>query len=314
LTRPCVRHTNIPSDTRGEGQPSMNTPTADTPTAFGFEQLFGHVIGAMANSVCERNGESKQQQFARSQAAVHTIMGFLPRDVIEAILAGRCVMFHELITDSVHETLRGEMDTTRRATRSGIVAMDRAFGANLARLERYQLRPSEGRRDEAQAQKEEVPAEVPVEVPVDAPKDAPPSVPVGVRPGPPNETPVKPVIAPRPVANTSRPTPAPAAVAPALQPRDIPAKPRPPVAETALAFRPSAEAIAACQANPEAMAALEAGDPERFARAMGLDMPSEAYLDAAAAAGSPFDRSQPSGLARCTVQAAPARSTVVGSE
>jgi hypothetical protein len=38
------------------------------------------------------------------------------------------------------------------------------------------------------------------------------------------------------------------------------------------------------------MAALDAGDPVRFARAMGIDMPSEAYLTAAAAEGSVFNR------------------------
>jgi DNA-binding FadR family transcriptional regulator len=63
-----------------------------------------------------------------------------------------------------------------------------------------------------------------------------------------------------------------------------------PLMEATLVFHPSAAAIAACRANPEAMAALDAGDPERFARAMGLDAPSDAYLAAAGAEGSVFDR------------------------
>jgi hypothetical protein len=62
------------------------------------------------------------------------------------------------------------------------------------------------------------------------------------------------------------------------------------VAGTAGLFHPSPEAIAACRANPEAMAALDAGDPERFARAMGVDQPGEAYLAAAAGKGGVFDR------------------------
>src|SRR5450755_1789227 len=99
----------------------------DSQPAFGFQELFTHIVGDMAKAVSERNGETKQQQFARSSAAVYTIMGLLPRDAIEAMLAGHCVMFHELITDSVHDTLRGELDTHRRATRSTIVAMDKAF-------------------------------------------------------------------------------------------------------------------------------------------------------------------------------------------
>jgi len=107
---------------------------------FGLQDLLTHVVSDMAQAVAERRGESQTQRLARAQAAAQTILGFLPGDAIEAMLAGHCVMFHELIVDTVHHTLRGELDTTRRATRSGIVAMDKAFGANLARLERYRTR------------------------------------------------------------------------------------------------------------------------------------------------------------------------------
>jgi len=118
---------------------------------FGFKELFTHVVGDMAKAISERNGESKQQQFIRSQAAVHMIMGFLPRDVIEALLAGHCVMFHEVMTDSILTTLRGEPDATRARTRGNIVALNKVFFCNLDRLERYQSRPAEGRRDEPEA-------------------------------------------------------------------------------------------------------------------------------------------------------------------
>jgi hypothetical protein len=78
-------------------------------------------------------------------------MAFAPRDAIEAMLAGHCLMFHELIVDSVRLTLNGEPAPARRATRGNIVAMDKAFGNNLARLERYRTRqaeaPAETRQD-----------------------------------------------------------------------------------------------------------------------------------------------------------------------
>jgi hypothetical protein len=126
----------------------------DTQPAFGFRDLFAHVVGDIAKAICEREGETKQQQYARSEAAAHMVMGFLPRDVIETILAGRCVMFHELTVDSVRETLRGESDATRRATRGSIVAMDKAFANNLKLLEHYQKRPAMDRRDETEARLE----------------------------------------------------------------------------------------------------------------------------------------------------------------
>ena len=272
----------------------------DTQPAFGFKELFAHVIGDMAKAICERNGETQQQQFLRSQAAAHMIMGFLPRDVIEAILAGHCVMFHELMVDSIRDTLRGELDTMRRATRSNIVAMDKAFGNNLTRLERYQMRPSEGRRDapEARADGGTVVASADrTTAPVpEAPSQAAPARTVPVR----DSAPVTRQVPARASAET----------------RDLPAQGDIETSSRAqiedslsvhlpdatIVYHPSPETIAACRANPEAMAALEAGDPERFARAMGIDMPSEAYLAAAASPGSPFDR-----------QASGSRSPALGS-
>jgi hypothetical protein len=102
----------------------------DTQPTFGLTNLVGEIAGA----VSDRNGESQHQRLVRTQAAAHTIMAFHPHDAIEAMLAGHCLMFHELIVESVHATMRGEEPATRRATRSGIVAMDKAFGNNLVHL------------------------------------------------------------------------------------------------------------------------------------------------------------------------------------
>jgi hypothetical protein len=277
----------------------------DTSAAFGFRELFNHVIGDMAKAVSERNGETKQQQSARAQAGVRMIMGFLLRDVIEAMLAGHCVMFHEVMTDSVRDTLRGELDTMRRATRATIVAMDKAFGNNLARLERYQNRPSEGQRgtlDEARGEAATVapaarPAEPEVAVRADAARtDAAPVV----------EAPVEAAS----VAVVQAPSGAAAPVRVAVQGPSIQSAPvaegtdeivevplravldtlPPRLREAVAGYQPSSETIAACLANPEAMAAMEDGDPERFAIAMGIDMPSEAFLLAAKGPGSPFER------------------------
>src|SRR4051812_2415894 len=108
---------------------------------FGFKELLTHMVSDMARAVSERNGEGSEQKLARLEAATHMILGFFPRDVIEAMLAGHCVIFHELTVDSVRDTLRGEIDTMRAHTRSNIVALDKCFGNNLTRLERYRNRP-----------------------------------------------------------------------------------------------------------------------------------------------------------------------------
>ena len=145
--------------------------------------------------------------------------------------------------------------------------MDKAFANNLALLEHYKLRPSEGRRD--------------------APADAEPPAEIAQPATPPVSTPEPPAPATTPPAETPE---IPAAAEPelALAATD-------PVSGTTVIFRPSAAVIAACRANPEAMAAIEAGDPERFAQAMGLDMPTEADLAAASPAASSRSRLPVSG-------------------
>src|SRR3954447_1435924 len=112
-----------------------------------FKALFSHIIADMARALCERPNETKEQRFVRVQAVTQMILGLLPRDVVEAMLAGQTVMFHELMTDSIHDTLQGQIDTMRRATRANIVALNRAFHMNLEKLAHYQLRPSQGTRD-----------------------------------------------------------------------------------------------------------------------------------------------------------------------
>jgi hypothetical protein len=231
----------------------------DTQGQFGFKELFTHVIGDMAKALCERFGESKQQQFVRVQAATHMILGLKPRDVIEAMLAGQTVMFHALMTDSIHDTLQGQVDVMRRPTRANIVAINKAFHMNLDKLEHYHARPSQGIR-EASGEAQKTAAQG-----TTATADR----------------------TPRPAEAHAAQTQAGASQTPPARPETMP--PRPPHAATPAPFRPSPEQIAACRANPEAMAALEAGDADRFARALGVDQPSEAYL--AAAAGLPVGTS-----------------------
>ena len=137
-----------------------------------FKALFSHIIADMARALCERSNETKEQRFVRVQAVTQMILGLLPRDVVEAMLAGQTVMFHELMTDSIHDTLQGQIDTMRRATRANIVGLNRAFHMNLEKLAHYQLRPSQGTREAtapaaerpAQTQKAAAPDPAPVQI------------------------------------------------------------------------------------------------------------------------------------------------------
>jgi hypothetical protein len=243
------------------------------PSHFGFQELYNHVVGDIAKSLSTRNGESPGVRSQRVQAAVHMVMGFLPRDVIEALLAGHCVMFHELMVDSVRHTLAGEVDTMRRGSRAGIVAMDRCFASNLRMLEHYQRRPAEWERD-APAAADTAAAAMAME----EPPDLAASPAVGVE------------ASAQSTAETAPISP-PAGAAAASEPESVPGVP----------YYPSPRTVADILAAPGALEALEAGDAAAFAQAMGVECPSEEYLAAAALPGGPFDCSAHGGNSAATV-------------
>jgi hypothetical protein len=241
---------------------------------FGFNALLTHTVGEIAKAVSERSGETQQQQFARCQAAIYMILGFQPRDVIEALLAGHCVMLHETMLSSTHETLLGEADTTRRSTRGLFVAMNKEFNSNLVHLERYQARPIGVRRT----------TEVP---PAKAAGAGATSAPVATAP-----------TQPGPQVTQAQSMQAATAGSAAqkefdwLVDNDLEAK---------VEYTPSPEMVEACLANPDAMAAMAAGDPQRWAKALGVAAPSAAFLEAANTPGSPFDQSAPGPWPAATV-------------
>ncbi len=212
----------------------------DTQPAFGFKEFPTFLIGNMAKAISERDGESKQRQFTRFQAVVNMILGCSSRDAIEAILAGRSVMFHEAMTDRVRDILRGEVATMRRGARSNLVALNKSFTGSLGLLERYRMRPSEGLRDTGEGR----PAE-----PAAATRAVEQAHTAAAR------------------SLSSRRNDGPAeAETPAVRARTEPADAAP-VPEIPTVQGPSVRALATFRTSSEA-AALEAGDPPRFARAM----------------------------------------------
>jgi hypothetical protein len=344
----------------------------------GFKEMITHVISDVAKAVCERPGESRQQQIARTQAAARMVLNLRPRDVLEAMLSGQSVMLHAVLADSIHDSLLGEIDVMRRGTRSNIVALNRAFHMNINRLDQCQRRPSQGTREasegavarDAGGPLGHVPqAEVRREgasrmghSPDGAlPGEPLPNVlmpnvlmpngvlssgvlptgglcdgllprgtlPCGTLPGGAlqgrafrralqretsqrearqreaahkeatqkeasqrevfqrtsghGEVPRQSGAIALPLVDATLARPQPGFSRPVEAAAQKPVAPAsPPLANGSARYHPSPEQIAACQANPEAMAALAAGDAGRFARAMGVQHPSEAYLAAAA--------------------------------
>src|SRR5579864_1472260 len=149
----------------------------DQPHTLTEDALFAHAITDIVNAISDRPGESTEQRAIRAQVATRVILDLAPRGVIEVMLAGHAVMFHAVITDSVSNTLRGEIDKMRRATRANIVAMERAFHQNLDKLKEYQTRRSEVAGEAESAPRSQETRTAPVET-MPAPNDDPMPQPV----------------------------------------------------------------------------------------------------------------------------------------
>jgi hypothetical protein len=226
----------------------------DASPAFGIEECYASIVGDMARALSERHGETPAQQFARGQTAIHMIMAFLPRDAVEALLASHCVMLHELMLDSTHHALCAQEAKARHAEVHGLVALNKAFCGNLGHLRHYQKRPSGGSSEAADDLRK-----------------------------PERQTAVDGAAQARPAWTSAANQMASGRSAPAPASRPEAA------AELSASHRPTDAAVTARTINPAAEAALKAGDPVGFAHAMGIERPSEAFLTAANAAGSPFD-------------------------
>lgn len=106
----------------------------DTQPTHSHQDLVAYIASETAQAVSERSGETRQHQDERTRAATQAVLAFQPGDAVEAMIASHCVMLHELIVTEVHDTLCDEHPAAQRSRQSRIVALDRAFGGNLARL------------------------------------------------------------------------------------------------------------------------------------------------------------------------------------
>jgi hypothetical protein len=110
---------------------------------FSFEMLATEILRGIIETVAERPGDTEPRRYARHQTAVFSVMAFLPRDAMEIMLAGHCVMFNHLLADGTRDLLRGQAELTKLRARPQLNAMGNAFLKHLAQLIRLQQRPAD---------------------------------------------------------------------------------------------------------------------------------------------------------------------------
>lgn len=203
----------------------------------GFEQIAGELLRGIIETVADTPGLPPERKAAAQQTVVCSVMAFNPRDPVETMMAGQCVVYDHMLRHGAREMLRGQAELVTIQARPGILACGKTFLATVAMLVRMQ------RRSEAQlAFARPLPVQQDVaDQSASVPNDTGETPPVAARPGGP-ATPAA-SAAPRDPPRTPGPAPTlspPAAaahdaargVAPSLM-RDRPAPDQPVGARTA---------------------------------------------------------------------------------
>lgn len=120
---------NLPRSSRMTTQPE-----------FGFAQLITELLRGLADAAADRPAETDAQRFARHQTVIFSVMAFLPRDALETMVAGQCVMFDHLLRDATRDLLRSEAEPVKRRIRSQVTALGRSFLKHLEELRGLQAR------------------------------------------------------------------------------------------------------------------------------------------------------------------------------
>jgi hypothetical protein len=113
----------------------MHTETGFT-TLSAMREITRDVIEAVA----DRPGDLPARRLARQQTTASTMISFRPRDPVETMLAGQCVIFDHLLRDGAQDTLRGQQQEIKLRARPQILATGKMFLAHLDRLEQMQSR------------------------------------------------------------------------------------------------------------------------------------------------------------------------------
>ncbi len=109
-------------------------------TALTMQSAMTEIAREVIETVADRPGDSQARRIARQQMTAWSISSFEPRDPVETMLAGHCVIFDHLLRDGACDTLRGQQQDIKVRVRPQVLATGKMFLAHLDRFERLQGR------------------------------------------------------------------------------------------------------------------------------------------------------------------------------
>ena len=127
--------------------------------AFTLEQMTAEVLRGIIETVGERADDTPARKSIRHATTVFSVMAFLPRDAVELMLAGQCVIFDHVLRDGARDLLRGQEEKVKSRVRPQLVSAGNAFLKHLDRATQLQKRPIEQIAALPHAEEEPVPAE-----------------------------------------------------------------------------------------------------------------------------------------------------------
>jgi len=108
--------------------------------AFGPEQLIAELCRKVVDTVADLPGWSPEQRAINRRTAYHSVMGFQPRDPVEAMLAGQCVIYDHLLRDGVRDQLHTNARVRNANARPINLGAGKLFLSALAMLQRMRHR------------------------------------------------------------------------------------------------------------------------------------------------------------------------------
>lgn len=114
-----------------------------TDTGFTFETAMGEICQGVIETVADRPGDSEAKRFARHQTTAWTMMSMRPRDPLETMLAGHCVIFDHMLREGARDLLRGQSEQIRLRARPQVHASGKLFIVHLDKFEQMARRPAD---------------------------------------------------------------------------------------------------------------------------------------------------------------------------
>ena len=110
--------------------------------AFTLEQMTAEVLRGIIETVGERADDTPARKSLRHATTVFSVMAFLPRDAIELMLAGQCVIFDHVLRDGARDLLRDQDEKVKARVRPQLVSTGNSFLKHLTAPPSFRNGPS----------------------------------------------------------------------------------------------------------------------------------------------------------------------------